>query len=286
MTESPSAAELTPAGAAALLLWLRDMGADEALAATPINRLSAVLAAPPPAAPLPASPQAEAKPVAPQPPTRSVAAAPTPGPEAQVSIAHIHAAARTAQSLAELTSLLDTFDAHPLRRTASKLCFVEEAPGARVLVISDRPRNEEDRSGKVFADKHALLFERMLAAIGLGTGEGVASPEAVSCLGFLPWRPPGNRPPNELECRMILPFAERAIALLRPKAILGFGALPGQWLTGGPESIQRQRGNWLAIAGIPYISTFHPEALLKSPALKRLAWNDLLAFRAKLDSLP
>jgi len=83
---------------------------------------------------------------------------------------------------------------------------------------------------------------------------------------------------------MILPFAERAVALLQPQIILAFGGLPGQWLAGGAESIQRQRGTWLTAGNVPLLSTFHPESLLKSPALKRLAWLDLLAFRAKLDA--
>jgi DNA polymerase len=121
----------------------------------------------------------------------------------------------------------------------------------------------------------------MLASIGLGAENG----QPVSLMSFMPWRPPGNRPPNELECRLILPFAERAVALLQPKLILAFGGLAGQWLAGGAESIQRQRGSWLSAGGIPLISTFHPESLLKSPALKRLAWHDLLAFRARLDDL-
>jgi DNA polymerase len=278
MSESPNAADLSAAEAAAMLLWLRDMGADEGIAEAPVNRLAAqpVAAAPAavaqaPAPSRPASPAA--RPPGPQQPRTPV--------EGEASIEQTQAAARAAASLEQLAALLDGFDAHPLRRTASRTCFAEEAVGARVLVIADRPRSEEDRTGRVFADKHALLMERMLAAIGLGEAAG----ETVSLLSFMPWRPPGNRPPIEVECRLVLPFAERAITLLKPRLILAAGGLAGQWLAGGAESIQRQRGTWRDAAGVPLLSTFHPEALLKSPALKRLAWNDLLAFRAKLDSL-
>ena len=277
MSESPNAAGLSAADAAAMLLWLRDMGADEALASAPVNRFAEAPALPAPDANAPAVVKA----APPKPATAPPSATMRPAPEPDVSIEQVHASARAATSLAELAELLERFDAHPLRRSASKLCFAEEAPGARVLVIADRPRSEEDRSGKVFADKHEVLCQRMLAAIGLGADKG----EAVSFLSFLPWRPPGNRPPIEIECRLVLPFAERAVALMRPTVILAFGGLPGQWLAGGTESIQRQRGTWLSAGGIPLISTFHPEALLKSPALKRLAWHDLLAFRDRLDSL-
>lgn len=273
MSQSPNAASLSAAEAAAALLWLREMGADEILGADPVNRFAApppvVAAAPPRAAP----PRPSAPPSPPPPQPRAAL-------EAEASMEQVHAAARQAPTLAALAELLDTFQAHPLRRTASRLCFTEATPGARILVMCDRPRSEEDRSGKIFADKHEVLFQRMLAAIGLGGEAGVP----VSLLSFLPWRPPGNRPPTELECRMILPFAERALALLQPQIILAFGGLPGQWLAGGAESIQRQRGTWLTAGNVPLLSTFHPESLLKSPALKRLAWLDLLAFRAKLDA--
>jgi uracil-DNA glycosylase len=279
MSESPNAAGLTAAEAARMLLWLREMGADEAHADQPVMRYAEQ---PPQSAPAPVAERP-----APRPnntsaaPTASTAAALRPTAEGEASIEEIHAAARSAMSLADLVAALERFDAHPLRRTASKLCFAEEAPGARILVIADRPRAEEDRAGRIFADKNAALLERMLAAIGIG--EGTAQP--VSYLSFLPWRPPGARPPIEIECRLILPFAERAIALLKPHLILAFGGLAGQWLAGGPESIQRQRGTWLAAGDIPLLSTFHPEALLKSPALKKLAWQDLLSFRARLESL-
>lgn len=268
--ESPTTSDLSPQEAAALLLWLREMGADEGQAEAPINRFTE---APPPPAPK----------VVPEKPllARPTAAPPKPAAAPDASVEQTLATARSSKSLEELAELLNGFDAHPLRRTASKLCFTGGVPGSRVLVLADRPRNEEDRSGQVFADKHELLCQRMLAAIGLGEGL-----EPVSFLSFMPWRPPGNRPPNELECRLIVPFAKRAIELLQPKFVFSMGALPGQWLAGGAESIQRQRGSWLSVDGVAFMSTFHPEALLKSPALKRLAWHDLLALKAKLAETP
>jgi uracil-DNA glycosylase len=256
-----------------MLLWLRDMGADEVLADAAINRFAEV----------PPTPAPRAKPEPPKPVATAPSAKPHLPPDA--TIEDFHLKARAATSLAELAALLDQFEAHPLRRTASNLCFTGGAASARILVVSDRPRSEEDRSGKVFADKHEVLTERMLAAIGL-RAEADNEHEQVALLSFIPWRPPGNRPPNELECRMIVPFAARAIQLLQPQLILSLGALPGQWLAGGADTIQKQRGRWLEIGDVPMIATFHPETLLKSPSSKRLAWHDLLALRERLESLP
>jgi hypothetical protein len=54
MSESPNAAGLSAADAAAMLLWLRDMGADEALASAPVNRFAEAPALPAPDANAPA----------------------------------------------------------------------------------------------------------------------------------------------------------------------------------------------------------------------------------------
>jgi uracil-DNA glycosylase len=261
-----------PAEAARHLLWLAEMGVDEVISPTPIDRFQEK----PPAKPV-VTPQIRSLPVAPV-PSR-------PAPPSVETPADVIAAANAAPDLAALSMILEGFDAHPLKRTASQLCFVGGAIPSRVLVLTDRPRNEEDRSGRIFAAKHEVLMERMLAAIGLKSVSDSENHEAVGLMSFLPWRPPGNRQPTELECGMIVPIITRAIALAKPSLILAIGHLPAQWLAGGGDSLQRQRGKWFDVNGIPMLATFHPETLLKSPASKRLAWADLLAFRAKLDEL-
>lgn len=269
MTETPNVP--TPAEAAHLLLWLRDMGADEAISDELINRflekLPAARTVPVPA-PVPL-PLARSAPLA-----------------AALQDDEMAAQLAAAPDLQALGDLLNRFDTHPLKKTASRHCLYGGATEARVLVISDRPRAEEDRTGQVFAAKHEVLSERMLEAIGL---RGIADDDAreqVALASFIPWRPPGNRSPTDIECQMVLPVIRRAIELIRPRIILALGALTGQWLAGAPASITSQRGKWMAVDGIPMISTFHPETLLKSPASKRLAWHDLLALREKLDALP
>ena len=154
-----------------------------------------------------------------------------------------------------------------------------------MLVLCDKPRNDEDRAGEVLAGNNLVLTERMLAAIGLQALETRDNAEAVGLASFLHWRPPGNRAPTELEAKMSAPLVFKLIELLRPQLILCFGHLPGQWLAGGEDAIFKSRGKWLDMAGIPAMTTFHPETLLSSPASKRLAWHDLQAFRRKLDEL-
>jgi DNA polymerase len=60
-------------------------------------------------------------------------------------------------------------------------------------------------------------------------------------------------------------------------------------LTGRTEGITRLRGKWFdwtnpaTGAVIPAMPTFHPAYLLRSPAQKREAWQDLLAIRRRLE---
>ena len=104
-------------------------------------------------------------------------------------------------------------------------------------------------------------------------------------MNFVPWRPPGNRAPLEHEIAMCLPFAARAIEIVKPKLSLSFGALAAQQLASGDPSIIRQRGKWLTVGDTHMIATLHPDELLKFPAQKKLAWRDLLTFKLKWDEL-
>jgi uracil-DNA glycosylase len=280
---TPTRSDLTPEAAATALAWLVEMGADEVLLEAPVNRLVA--------APAVDAPETKPKRVLQRP--APVQAAPPPVWKATAApddlLPQAASLAAACNSLAELKAALSSFEAHPLKKTASNLCFVDGAEQSRVLILCDRPRTEEDRSGEVLAGKHQVLAERMLAAIGLCGFEARENFEQITLANLIPWRPPGNRAPIELEAMLCLPFARRLIEILQPQLVLCFSALPGQLLAGGEESIPKSRGKWLSVpmgdAAIPLITTFHPETLLKSPGSKRLAWHDLQAFREKLESL-
>jgi len=64
------------------------------------------------------------------------------------------------------------------------------------------------------------------------------------------------------------------------------GGTAAATMLGRTEGITRLRGRWLAYpleAGeIPVLPMFHPAYLLRQPAAKRQAWQDLLRLRAKL----
>ena len=67
--------------------------------------------------------------------------------------------------------------------------------------------------------------------------------------------------------------------------ILCMGRIASQSLLKTETGINRLRGRFYEIQGIPVLCTYHPSALLRNAELKRPAWEDLKMFRTKLEQL-
>jgi uracil-DNA glycosylase len=224
-----------------------------------------------------------AKPAAAMPVLEKKSAAPAPRPAAVPDDAAIEAAKALAEgcaSIPELLSALQGFEGCGLKFTAKSLIFADGNSEASVMFISDVPSREDDLDGKLLAAPNGLLFDRMLAAIGL-----VRNSAYLGCM--IPWRPPGNRAPTAFEVDVCRPFIQRHIALAAPKLLVLLGDLPAKTLVPSGDSILRLRGQWrdyaLSDGGtIPALSMLHPAYLMKQSAQKRLAWADLLALDLQL----
>ncbi len=258
--------DMTPHEAAEALRWLAEMGADEIIGEQPVSRMLAPAPKPGAAAPL----------------TAQVQAPPRPAP----GMAGPSPASRCA-SLEELAAALEAFDACPLKKTATRLCFSDGNPAARVMLVGEAPGRDEDIQGKPFVGQSGQLLDRMLAAVGLSR-QAQDRESSVFITNVIFWRPPGNRTPTEAETQMCLPFLHRAIELQKPDVIVCLGATPAHRLTGRTDSILQLRGKWVtaSVSGrnIPLLPTLHPAYLLRMPAQKRLAWRDLLSLRQVLDA--
>ncbi len=258
-----------PGAVEALRLQLA-WGADEALAETPQDRLTAPA---PPAGPPTTSPGAPAKP-----PGTSLGTS-VGGP----AVARAWALANRAATREELRAAIAAFDGCPLSATATNLVFSDGNPDAGLVFIGEAPGAEEDRTGLPFVGAAGQLLDAMLASIGLDRKKALI-------VNVLPWRPPGNRTPTDEEITLCLPFLLRHLALVRPRRLVLLGGLATRALTGRSEGIRRQRGRWVEIAipglpdPVPTLPTYHPAYLLRTQAAKREAWADLLSLRRVLDA--
>jgi uracil-DNA glycosylase len=279
----PGIDALSRSDALAMLRWQIDMGADEGTGPVAVDRFAE--ADPLHPAPPRVAPPLSRTPSSTAPPLRA-AAVPS-FPQLGGSAGDAIALAAACNNFAEIAAALATFDACPLKRTATNLVYIDGNPEARLLFIGEAPGREEDLTGKPFVGRSGQLLDKMLAAVGLSRA-AVDPSRSVLITNLIFWRPPGNRKPTEAETLMCLPFVRRTIELARPRAIVCLGATPAQRLSGTTEGILALRGKWRQHrtqdgSSIPLLPTLHPAYLLRQPAQKRLAWRDFLTLSVSLD---
>jgi DNA polymerase len=158
-----------------------------------------------------------------------------------------------------------------LAATRTRTVFGVGNPHADWLVIGEAPGAEEDRQGEPFVGAAGKLLDAMLHAIGLSRAENVFIANMLKC------RPPGNRDPKPEEVASCLPYLMRQIAAIKPKLILAVGRIAAQNLLATDASLARLRGRVHRFGPLStaLIVTYHPAYLLRSPAEKRKAWEDL-----------
>ena len=186
-------------------------------------------------------------------------------------------------SLADLQSGLAKLDDCPLKHTASNLCFADGNPGARLMIIGEAPGRDEDRMGVPFVGADGQLLDKMIASIGLDRA-------SVYLTNLLPWRPPGNRSPTDEETAMLLPWLFRHVQLAKPEFVLLLGGAAAKLVLGSHEGIMKLRGRWRDVdfgdgVARPVLASLHPAYLLRSPAQKRLAFEDLLLLTKRLGAV-
>jgi DNA polymerase len=137
------------------------------------------------------------------------------------------------------------------------------------LVIGEAPGAEEDRRGEPFVGAAGQLLDAMLRAIGLDRASN------VYIANVLKSRPPGNRDPKPEEVAACLPYLTRQIELLQPKIMLAVGRIAAQNLLATDAPLGRLRGQVHRFGATPLVVTYHPAYLLRTPADKRKAWEDL-----------
>ena len=149
------------------------------------------------------------------------------------------------------------------------------------LVIGEAPGAEEDRRGEPFVGAAGQLLDAMLRAIGLDRRTN------VYIANILKSRPPNNRDPKPEEVAACLPYLERQIALLQPKIMLAVGRIAAQNLLGTDAPLGRLRGkvHHFGEMHTPLVVTYHPAYLLRTPADKRKAWEDLKFARSVYQQL-
>lgn len=155
-----------------------------------------------------------------------------------------------------------------LKEGRHNVVFGEGSRTARLMCIGEGPGYYEDMEGRPFVGASGQLLDKILDVCGFSRQKNVFIANIVKC------RPPGNRTPLPEERAVCLPYLLRQIELINPAVIVLLGATALQGLIDPEARITRLRGTWLQWKGIWVMPTYHPSALLRTPSLKREAWED------------
>jgi len=167
--------------------------------------------------------------------------------------------------------------------TACPLCKTRRmtVPGvgdlrAQWMFVGEAPGADEDAQGEPFVGAAGQLLDNMLAALGLARAENVYIANVLKC------RPPNNRTPEPGEALACAPYLDRQIELIAPRLIVALGRSAACRLLATDAPVSSLRNRVHRYRGTPLIVTYHPAYLLRTPADKAKAWEDLLFARRTL----
>ena len=165
----------------------------------------------------------------------------------------------------------------------SKNC-TRKVPGvgnqqAEVMIIGEGPGHEEDLKGEPFVGRSGQLLDKMLLAIGLSRSQ-VFITNIVKC------RPPNNRDPHANEVKACESFLQAQIKQIAPRVILSVGRISAHHLLNSTSPVGKliDQVHRLPGSDIPLKVTYHPAYLLRNPAAKSIAWQDMKILHQMLRS--
>ncbi|MBP3615940.1 MAG: uracil-DNA glycosylase [Alphaproteobacteria bacterium] len=171
--------------------------------------------------------------------------------------------------LAGLKKVISEFKLNPLLKFASNVISGVGVENPKLLVITETPNTDEDRSGVMLSGPTGDMFKKILVAIKSSVETDTYTFPAS------PYRAPGGRLPTFEEMEISIPFIKKFIEILKPKVILCMGSLPVNALFGKNDAITLLRGKWLEYNEIPLMTTFSLSYLLNNKEAKKRAWGDL-----------
>ena len=155
-----------------------------------------------------------------------------------------------------------------LARTRKQTVFGVGSPNARLCFLGEAPGADEDRLGEPFVGRAGQLLDKIIEACRMKRAD-------VYIGNVLKCRPPGNRNPLPEEAANCRRFLDRQLELVQPEFICCLGAVAAQNLLGTQLSIGKLRGKVHTYRGAKVVCTYHPAYLLRNPAAKKDAWEDM-----------
>lgn len=179
----------------------------------------------------------------------------------------------------KLSQQVANCQACPLHQQRTQTVFGSGNQQAKLMIIGEAPGFYEDQQGLPFVGRAGQLLTAMLQAIQLNR-------EEVYIANILKCRPPNNRDPQQAEVNACTTFLEQQMQLIQPHLLLAVGRIAAHYLLKTKASLEslRQRIHHYHHHQLPLIITYHPAYLLRNPADKKKAYQDLLFLRETLNA--
>jgi len=171
-----------------------------------------------------------------------------------------------------------------LASSRTQVVFGVGNPQAELMFIGEAPGADEDELGEPFVGKAGQLLTKIIQAMGY-TRDQIYIANVLKCRPDMPPGSMGNRKPRPDEMSTCLPWLEKQIELIQPKAMVALGATALEGLLGNTTPVSKLRGRWLEFRDIPVMVTYHPAYLLRNQSIseKRKVWEDMLKVLELLD---
>jgi len=168
-----------------------------------------------------------------------------------------------------------------LCHSRSQIVIDRGDPDTPIVLVSERPGNNEDMVGKPFVGRAGALLDKMLAAIGLDSNHDVLIANVTKCM------PESDRSPTKQEVEACMPFLEKQIELISPRVIVILGAVALKWFDPARSDIKMEdeAGKFFELPdfpGIQFVVLYNPAFLLRDPRKKEPTWEHLKALRTFL----
>ena len=167
----------------------------------------------------------------------------------------------------------------PLREGRTQVVFGVGNRNAKVLFIGEGPGEQEDLQGKPFVGRSGQYLDKLLASVGLTREKDLYIGNIVKC------RPPHNRDPLPEEQDACIDWLRAQTALIKPKIIVCLGRIAAMKIIRPDFKITKEHGVFYEKNGVLMMATLHPAALLRNPAAKPGALEDLVRLREKMEEL-
>ncbi len=153
----------------------------------------------------------------------------------------------------------------PLWREASQAVFGEGPLKAGIVLVGEQPGDREDREGRPFVGPAGRELDRVLELAGIDRD----ATYVTNVVKHFKFRERGKRrihdKPTHAEAMACLPWLERELALLKPRALVALGATAAQELLGRDFRVSRQHGQLVESPLAPLVTaTIHPSAILRA----------------------